>query len=186
MWDTATLIPDKTAYRRFEKDVALDALWAGEDRSALFLYLHVPFCRIRCGFCNLLTTHGAKQDAVTAYLGALEPQAEAVKLAPSPAEFVRVAVGGGTPTFLAPRELERLFEIVARLGAGGVPTSVEASPETVDAEKLRVLKALGVTRLSLGVQSFIEQESTDMGRPQRTADVFRARSNSSTRRNSKR
>jgi len=169
--------PHKTAYRLFDAPLPLQALWKNEDKQALFLYLHVPFCRMRCGFCNLLTTTSVGPDSMMQYLHALRSQATRVKAAlGAGARFARIAIGGGTPAFLAPRELEQLFGIVREIGAepGAAPTSIEVSPETVDEARLEVLKASGVSRISIGVQSFIEQEAADMGRPQRDTDVRRA------------
>jgi oxygen-independent coproporphyrinogen-3 oxidase len=82
--------------------------WADEDRGRLFLYLHVPYCEQRCGFCNLFTqvTDSAPDD----YLAAMERQAAAVAGAIGPARFARCAVGGGTP-----------------FAAGGLPASTPLS-----------------------------------------------------------
>jgi oxygen-independent coproporphyrinogen III oxidase len=54
--------PHKTAYRPLSPRPALRDVWAAEERSALFLYLHVPFCEMRCGFCNLFTRTGAPES----------------------------------------------------------------------------------------------------------------------------
>ena len=70
-------------------------------------------------------------------------------------------MGGGTPTYLPPRQLEQLLEISGRFfGAtpGSVPTSIETSPRTAELARLQVLKAFGVNRVSIGVQSFVESE----------------------------
>ncbi len=93
------------------------------------------------------------------------------------ARFVRLAIGGRTPTFLHSRELEQLFQMLRdELGvdARHIPTSCEASPSTIDSDKLRLLLGNGVDRLSMGIQSFVEAEAAAMGRPQRMADVERA------------
>ncbi len=100
-----------------------------------------------------------------------------VKQALPEARFVRLAIGGGTPTFLHSRELEQLFQMLRdELGvdARHIPTSCEASPSTIDSDKLRLLLGNGVDRLSMGIQSFVEAEAAAMGRPQRMADVERA------------
>ncbi len=59
--------PHKTAYRLLDPPVALQDVWAAEDRRNLFLYLHIPFCEMRCGFCNLFTLVGAPQALEAAY-----------------------------------------------------------------------------------------------------------------------
>ncbi|QBJ96229.1 coproporphyrinogen III oxidase family protein [Rhodococcus sp. ABRD24] len=166
--------PHKTAYRPLGPRPALTELWADEPQDALSLYLHVPFCEVRCGFCNLFTRVGAPGELTTRYLDALERQAEAVReaLAPS-ARFATAAFGGGTPTYLTAAELDRLCDIAEGMGADlrAIPLSVEASPSTATADRLAVLAGRGVTRLSLGVQSFDETDVRAAVRPQRRADV---------------
>ena len=169
--------PHKTAYRRLPDRPALRDLWAAEPKNALSLYLHIPFCEVRCGFCNLFTRIGAPDGLTGAYLDALERQAGAVREAlagPDGVRFATAAFGGGTPTFLTAAELSRLCDIAEqRMGADlrAVPLSVEASPATATADRLAVLAERGTTRLSLGVQSFVDSEARAAVRPQRRADV---------------
>ncbi|MBZ4415807.1 STM4012 family radical SAM protein [Myxococcus sp. RHSTA-1-4] len=166
--------PHKTAYRPFTPALPLESVWAEERRDALFLYVHVPFCEMRCGFCNLFTAAGPKQDVVDGYLGALVRETRRVKQALGQATFARAAIGGGTPTLLDVAGLHTVFDLMeGTLGAAmkDIPVSVEVSPETVDAEKLRVLRSRGTDRVSIGVQSFIEAEVAAVKRPQKTAQV---------------
>ncbi|MQY19304.1 STM4012 family radical SAM protein [Nocardia macrotermitis] len=169
--------PHKTSYRPLSPRPALAQLWRDEARHALSLYLHIPFCEVRCGFCNLFTRVGAPDGLTGRYLDALERQAHAVREAlgerPEPS-FATAAFGGGTPTYLEARELERLCDIAEQvMGADlrAIPLSVEASPATATADRLAVLAARGTTRLSLGVQSFVDAEARAAVRPQRRADV---------------
>jgi coproporphyrinogen III oxidase-like Fe-S oxidoreductase len=170
--------PHKTAYRPLRPPPPLSEVWAGERRDSLFLYLHVPFCEMRCGFCNLFTQSLPAAGLPGAYLAALGRQAAVVGDALGDGTgYARAAVGGGTPTYLDPGQLDRLFDIAegvlgARLGT--IPMSVETSPATATAERLRVLRERGATRVSIGVQSFLEAESRQVGRPQRRAEVERA------------
>ena len=172
--------PHKTSYRRIEPPIPLRDLWAAEDRSALFLYLHIPFCEMRCGFCNLFTTAHPDDALTTAYLDALDMQAHRVRAAldaAGGARFALGAIGGGTPTYLDAAELHRLFDIAQNvMGADldAMPISVETSPATATPDRLRALRQRGVTRISIGVQSFIEAEARAAGRPQRTSEVERA------------
>ncbi|MET0422368.1 MAG: STM4012 family radical SAM protein [Actinoplanes sp.] len=167
--------PHKTSYRALDPRPALTDVWAGEDTAALFLYVHVPFCEMRCGFCNLFTRSNASAEQVTAYLRQLRRQATQVAEALGPrAAFARAAIGGGTPTYLEPDELAELFDIATNvLGARlpGLPLSVETSPATATPERLAVLRAFGVTRVSIGVQSFLDAEARAAGRPQRRDEV---------------
>lgn len=164
--------PHKAAYRPLESRPALREVWATEDRSSLFLYLHVPFCEMRCGFCNLFTRTGAPQELTGAYLSALDRQARAVAEEIGPASFATAAFGGGTPTYLTAAELDALCDIASRFAdLTAIPVSAEASPATATADRLAVLKDRGVTRLSLGVQSFLDAEARAAGRPQQRAEV---------------
>ncbi|MFJ5611188.1 STM4012 family radical SAM protein [Streptomyces sp. NPDC093221] len=169
--------PHKTAYRPLPDRPALSGLWQAEPKDALSLYLHIPFCEVRCGFCNLFTRIGAPGELTTRYLDALDRQATAVRDAlgdSEPLRFATAAFGGGTPTFLTAAELERLCDIAERrMGADlrAIPLSVEASPATATADRLAVLADRGATRLSLGVQSFVDDEAKAAVRPQRRADV---------------
>jgi oxygen-independent coproporphyrinogen III oxidase len=112
------------------------------------LYVHLPFCVHRCGYCDFVTLVGRAADHgryVDALLAELE--LEAAVLAP---QLETIFLGGGTPTFTSAPELARLL---AALPAAEEVT-VEANPETVTPALARLLRGHGVTRLSLGAQSF--------------------------------
>ncbi|RFU42956.1 coproporphyrinogen III oxidase family protein [Actinomadura logoneensis] len=164
--------PHKTAYRPLDPAPSLRSVWEHEDKSALFLYLHIPFCEMRCGFCNLFTRTGASEDLTDAYLSALERQASATADALGDAAFATAAFGGGTPTYLTAAELDRLCDIASRFAPlGSVPLGVETSPATATPDRLRVLRDRGTTRISIGVQSFVDAEARAAVRPQKRAEV---------------
>lgn len=166
--------PHKTSYRSFNEPVPLKEVWRRENKQSLFLYIHVPFCEMRCGFCNLFTMANPAQDKVTQYLQSLERQSRVVKDSIGDATFAQLAVGGGTPSFLHEDELEKLFSIVENImGArpSQVPMSFEVSPKTVSRTKLKYLFEKGVDRISIGIQSFLEVENKMLGRSQRDAEV---------------
>ncbi|HHG83543.1 MAG TPA: coproporphyrinogen III oxidase family protein [Bacteroidetes bacterium] len=169
--------PHKTAYRALEPTVSLADAWAKEDKNALFLYLHIPFCEMRCGFCNLFTVANPKADLRVPYLDALARQIKATKNALGEFRFSRLSIGGGTPTFLDLADLERMFKFL-RVDLGmnldEIPSAIEVSPGTVDREKLRLLKAVGVDRVSMGVQSFHAEIAQAMGRPVKGDVVLQA------------
>lgn len=168
--------PHKTAHRPLDPPVPLREAWAGERRDALFLYHHVPFCESRCGFCNLFSLARPGDELPERYLQQVRRQAERVRRAIPDARFARLAVGGGTPTLLGVEQLRRLLEIAEAMGADprAIPVSVEASPTTVTAEKLSLLREFGVSRLSLGVQAFDPRDSKSLGRAQSADDAHRA------------
>ncbi|WP_425457656.1 STM4012 family radical SAM protein [Catellatospora sichuanensis] len=169
--------PHKTAYRPLRPRPALRDVWAGQPRDALFLYLHIPFCEMRCGFCNLFTRAQPPAEQVSAYLRRLRIQAEQVTAAIGPARYVRAAIGGGTPTHLTADELTELFAItdgVLGLNPATAQLSVETSPATATPDRLAVLAAYGTHRVSMGVQSFLDTEAHAAGRPQRRTEVDQA------------
>nr|MDT0659555.1 STM4012 family radical SAM protein [Micromonospora sp. DSM 115978] len=166
--------PHKTAYRPLRPRSSLREVWAEERRDALFCYLHVPFCEMRCGFCNLFTRANPPAEQVDAYLAQLRRQADRVRDAlGAGADFARVAIGGGTPTFLTAGELSALFDLLSRFGVrpGAVPLAVETSPATATADRIAVLAERGTSRISIGVQSFLDTEARAVGRPQRRVEV---------------
>jgi oxygen-independent coproporphyrinogen-3 oxidase len=112
------------------------------------LYVHLPFCAHRCGYCDFVTVVG-QRDRHGTYVDALlrELELEHELLAPV---VETVFLGGGTPTFTEPGALER---VLAALPCAS-ETTVEANPETVTPELAALLRDRGVNRVSLGVQSF--------------------------------
>lgn len=169
--------PHKTAYQAIDPPIPLTEAWADEKKESLFLYVHIPFCEMRCGFCNLFTTLDAGHGRETAYLDALERQGRRVREALGEARFARFAVGGGTPTFLSAEGIERVFRLTRQVfGIAGaiVPSSIETSPATAQPDKLRLLREWGIQRISIGVQSFIESETAAIARPQKSSDVHAA------------
>jgi oxygen-independent coproporphyrinogen-3 oxidase len=165
--------PHKTAYRPL-CPVPLRKVWAEEPRNGLFLYIHIPFCTMRCGFCNLFTTANPKDQLVAHYLDALRRQAQAVREAMPDTKFARFALGGGTPTYLNEAELNELFDIAERVmgvSSAHIPAAIEASPDTLTAGKVELFRTRGAERISIGIQSFIESEAANAGRPQSRKDV---------------
>lgn len=166
--------PHKTAYRPLDPAVPLARAWAGEDRRTLFLYVHLPFCEMRCGFCNLFTTVRPDGGLVARTLEAIRRQSAEVVGAVAPEGVAHAALGGGTPTFLSEAHLADLFGFLGRdwpVRWPEIPVSVEASPATVTPGKLALLREVGVSRLSLGVQSFEDEDLASLRRPQAASDV---------------
>jgi len=160
--------PHKTAYRQIEPAPTLREVWANEKRESLFLYVHIPFCGMRCGFCNLFTQAKPTDSLVEVYLDVLEREAEIVKESLPDAHFSRFAMGGGTPTYLNVEQLERTLNLC---DTRTIPACVEVSPETVTREKLALLDERKIDRISMGIQSFIESETANSGRPQKRNEV---------------
>lgn len=169
--------PHKSSYRPLSPPVPIKQIWRDEDVSRLSLYIHIPFCEMRCGFCNLFTQSQPGENVVKNYLDVLLRQMSVVRDAVPAATFHQLAIGGGTPTFLAAEQLEALFgtvETVFGQRIAQLPTSIETSPSTATEDRLGVLAEFGVHRVSLGVQSFSPEETRLFGRPQDPEGVHRA------------
>jgi oxygen-independent coproporphyrinogen-3 oxidase len=115
-------------------------------------YIHVPFCAHRCGYCDFTVAAG-KDHLADDYLRALETELQTLE---HPREVVTLFIGGGTPTHLNVRRLDRLLSVVTKWFTltPEYEFSVEANPDGLDVEKIHVLAAHRVNRVSLGVQSF--------------------------------
>jgi oxygen-independent coproporphyrinogen-3 oxidase len=133
------------------------------------LYLHIPFCRQRCSYCdfNTYTTVGELKDA---YVQALVGEIEQVgALATEAGETIAVQTiffGGGTPSLLAPQAIGHILSAVqaAFVVTDEVEITLEANPGTVNTGHLAAIRAMGVNRLSYGVQSALSGELALLGR----------------------
>ncbi len=167
--------PHKTTYRPIPER-SVHSVWSHETLNSLFLYIHIPFCEMRCGFCNLFTTVTQDGDFISAYIKAVQRQASRFKENIDPPTFTRFALGGGTPTQLPIQALEQILDIAeTTMGAPlqTIPMSVEVSPDTATQEKLNLLFERGTDRISIGVQSFIDSEVLATQRRQ-SADAVKA------------
>ena len=144
----------------------------------LGLYLHIPFCRKRCKFCyfKVFTDQNAKD--IEAYVSALCREIELVSKLPvmGGRPFRFVYFGGGTPSFLSSRQLTSLVD---RLRANinwdqAEEVTFECEPGTLQENKIKTLKELGVTRLSLGVENFTDAILEENGRAHLSKEVYRA------------
>jgi oxygen-independent coproporphyrinogen III oxidase len=112
------------------------------------LYVHLPFCASRCGYCDFVTVVG-REGQHEAYVGAILGELELERSALAP-RLESIFLGGGTPTFTEPRSLARLLSALPP----AEEVTVEANPETVTPPLARLLCEHGVTRVSVGAQSF--------------------------------
>lgn len=169
--------PHKTAYGRLQDVHLKDYLsrLTGRENS---LYLHIPFCQYKCGYCNLFSVAGQSERWMRDYVDAMQRQAEQISTAlPKGVKFTDLTLGGGTPLILPPSLLRRVFSM-ARDSFGfeseGHSVVVETSPNQTTEEKLALLKEEGVKRISIGVQSFHEEELAALHRFHKVESVRRA------------
>lgn len=125
------------------------------------LYIHIPFCIKKCKYCDFTSFSKCNEEKV-AYLDALFSEMQKYS-----GTFVNtVFIGGGTPTSLTAQQLETMLQNIKKYFflSKYCEFTVEANPKTLDKEKLKILKKYGVNRLSIGVQSFNDNELKKLGR----------------------
>jgi oxygen-independent coproporphyrinogen-3 oxidase len=150
-----------------EKQLKTNASQAVE----LGIYCHVPFCASTCDFCAFYQEKPRRAD-LERYLTCMEHE---FALLPRDRRVDTVFWGGGTPGLLAAKDLERLGRgLLERLGNAPAEWTVEMAPSTVKADKLAVLRDLGVTRISMGVQSFDAALLESLGRLHRPKQIYTA------------
>jgi len=165
-WDPENL-PDVLA--------ALDA--PPRPGTPLGLYLHIPFCRKRCKFCYFRVYTDKDAQEIGSYLDALASEVEMLARKPAiagrPLKFVYF--GGGTPSYISVRQLEGLVSRVQAVmpWAGAEEITFECEPGTLTHSKLEAIRGIGVTRLSLGIESFDDDVLRENGRAHVSAEIYR-------------
>ena len=165
-----------------EQAVGRDAALALDSKPVagvpLGLYLHIPFCRKRCHFCYFRVYTDKNAREVADYLDFLQREwelyAQRPAIAGRPLDFVYF--GGGTPSFLSTPQLEGLVRglVAVTPWAGAEEITFECEPGTLTEGKLSSIRALGVTRLSLGVENFDDRILELNGRAHRSPEILRA------------
>ena len=135
-------------------------IFARKHKKPLGIYVHVPFCRSKCTYCDFYSV--APQKGVTdSYVAAL-----CRKIDEENRTYDTVYFGGGTPTLLSPSQLERILGAIERnFGIeNGAEITAETNPKTADKEKLGDMRSVGINRLSIGMQSVHDNELRALGR----------------------
>jgi len=159
--------PFKGAYRPLNEMNLIARAW--QDVCGLVnIYVHVPYCEMKCSFCNLFTTTRHNAGAFEQYTNAVIREAQLVAHTMRADQLFTDSVyfGGGTPSLLP---TEAVARIAAELRAlfplsEGAELAIETAPNAVDDEKLRELRSIGIDRISIGVQSFDARELQMMRR----------------------
>lgn len=160
----------------------LPAQTQGNGDTPFSVYLHVPYCRVRCGYCdfntytNLEMGGGASaSDYVSTLAGELRSARRAMDEAGLPVRPAEtIFLGGGTPTMLPASDLARMIELVEQTWGiqPGAEITTEANPETVDEAYLEALAAAGFTRISVGMQSAVPEVLHTLDRTHRPEKVL--------------
>jgi oxygen-independent coproporphyrinogen III oxidase len=141
--------------------------------SELSIYIHIPFCRSRCGYCSFTSYSGRERD-ISAYVETLTK--EIILTRRSDVTVRTIYFGGGTPSMLALSDVEGIIESIYQNYTvdPGAEITFEANPGTIDLKYLHSLGSLGINRLSLGVQSLDDGELAFLGRCHSTSQARQA------------
>jgi oxygen-independent coproporphyrinogen-3 oxidase len=137
------------------------------------IYVHIPFCERKCLYCDFYSL--TDTERVEDFVAALMQEIALRRDLGGRAAIETIFFGGGTPSLLTPRQLEAILSRL-RSDFDVIPdaeVTLEANPGTVDGEKLRAFRNLGINRLSLGIQSFHEHELKVLGRIHDRAEALR-------------
>ncbi len=144
----------------------------------LGLYLHIPFCRRRCHFCyfKVYTDKNAKQ--IRSYIDAIDKELSFYADKPflQNRKPTLLYFGGGTPSYLSPKQLNELFDNMQKYLSWDAmqELSFECEPGTLTGDKLKVLRDLGITRLSLGIENYDDEILELNGRAHRSPEIFKS------------
>ncbi|MGG1230802.1 radical SAM family heme chaperone HemW [Bacillus halotolerans] len=137
-------------------------------------YIHIPFCEHICHYCDF-NKYFIQSQPVGEYLNALEKEMINTIEKTGQPDLDTIFIGGGTPTSLSEDQLKKLMDMVSRVLKPSETLkefAVEANPDDLSAEKLKILKEAGVNRLSFGVQTFEDDLLEKIGRVHKQKDVF--------------
>jgi oxygen-independent coproporphyrinogen-3 oxidase len=154
------------------------ALASTPNDSPLGLYLHIPFCRKRCKFCYFKVFTDNKASDIDTYVSALSQEIELVSQQPIMGDrpFRFVYFGGGTPSYLSPKQLTRLVDRLRESidWSAAEEVTFECEPGTLSETKIKTLKELGISRLSLGIENFDDDILSENGRAHLSGEVYKA------------
>lgn len=131
----------------------------------LELYLHIPFCVRKCNYCDFFSASGTPKEQAD-YVSAMIQEIQSYQELSGEYEVQTIFLGGGTPSLLTPEQIEKIFTTIYHIFSvnENAEITMEMNPGTVDIEKLHAMKAAGVNRLSIGLQSAQNEELKMLGR----------------------
>ena len=131
----------------------------------LELYLHIPFCVRKCNYCDFFSASGTPKEQAD-YVSAMIQEIQSYQELSGEYEVQTIFLGGGTPSLLTPEQIEKIFTTIYHIFSvnENAEITMEMNPGTVAIEKLRAMKAAGVNRLSIGLQSAQNEELKMLGR----------------------
>lgn len=144
--------------------------------TSLCLYIHVPFCKQKCSYCDFVSYAG-KEELIDFYVNALINESQFL-LSTFNSQLSTIYLGGGTPTLLEPKYFERILKTLesgkSKVDSRKLEVTIEANPGTVDLEYLKALHSLGINRISFGAQSFNDAHLKTLGRIHSSKQIYEA------------
>ena len=136
------------------------------DIRELSLYIHIPFCKKKCAYCDFLSFHGCGADRQKAYVEALCKEIEAYEPIAKEYEVISIFFGGGTPSYIDALLIEKIMQTIYSIFQvkADAEITLEGNPDSLTYEKLEIYKGMGINRLSIGLQSANDQMLETLGR----------------------
>jgi oxygen-independent coproporphyrinogen-3 oxidase len=166
--------PPRSSYRDLPEEWTIERIWEEDKKNSpsngLNLYLHVPFCRYKCGFCNLYTVISQDQELYDRYTEALCKQLLSYSKIIRERNLRTVYIGGGTPSLLSKQNFRRIFDTLNHIYPNWrtvvEEVCIEASPDSIvsDPDVVPFLMSCGLTRMNMGIQSLQREELREAGR----------------------
>lgn len=130
------------------------------------LYIHLPFCKSKCQYCDFNSYAACDGATIFSYLAALNREIRLAGELYSNAEITTVYIGGGTPSMLEAKHIESICRVLGENFdlSGVIEFSIEANPESINEQKLEAYRRAGIDRISIGVQSLDDRNLKSMGR----------------------
>lgn len=130
------------------------------------IYVHIPFCKSKCAYCDFNSYACRDKALISSYLNTLIKEIDLAGKQYGGVRADTVYIGGGTPSMLDEGEISRLFDALEKnfCASGAKEVTIECNPESVTREKLALYRSLGINRLSVGVQSFCDDNLKIIGR----------------------
>ena len=144
-------------------------------KDILGLYIHFPFCRRKCLYCDF-PSYSGKEALMDEYMAAVKAEIDQVKKLVVEREVDTIFCGGGTPTLFSGQKLEELLTYIKDSFSVSqkAEITIEANPETLDRQKLEILRRAGINRLSIGMQAGQDEHIKKLGRIHTVRDVERS------------